>query len=219
MSVHKGSEELKKAWGQFFETVDKPCCCPFCQGLRIYWNGYRERSSSVLEGDQIVYLSDVVCRRVKCANRQCKKSWTLRPPGLMPRRHYQLCVVASAMRQFLFEPHSTLTSVAAAHQCCRRTVGRWLHWLAGIAKPSALIRRLGGIPGTAVFAARDNNRGIGTPARKVFERAGRVFCLLEALGKAGGCKDAPFGGMIEEILSGWDRVVTYRFPAIPELAR
>jgi hypothetical protein len=219
MSVHKGSEELNKAWDQFFETVDKPCCCPFCQGRRIYWNGYRERSASVLDGDRVVYLSEVVCRRVKCANRQCKKSWTLRPPGLMPDRHYQMCVVASAARRFLFDPHSTLSSVAAAHQCCRRTVGRWLRWLAGIAKRSALIRRLGGIPGTAVFAARDNKRGIGTPARKVFERAARVFCLLEAFGKAYGYKDSPFGGMIEEILSGGDRVATYRFPSIPELAR
>jgi len=219
MSVHKGGEELKKAWDQFSQTVDKPCCCPFCQGRRIYWNGYRERSASVLEGDKVVYLSEVVCRRVKCADRQCKKSWTLRPPGLMPGRHYQMCVVASAARQFLFDSHSTLSSVAAAHQCCRRSVGRWLHWIAGIAMPSSLIRRLGGIPATAVFAARDNNRGIGTRARKVFERAARVFCLLEALGRAYGCKDAPFGGMIEEILSGGHRVATCRFPSIPELAR
>lgn len=219
MSLHKGSKEYKESWDYFFESVDKPCCCPFCQGRRIYWNGYRERSASVLEGNRVVYLSEVVCRRVKCADRQCKKSWTLRAPGLMPRRHYQLCVVASAARQFLFDPQSTLTSVAAAHQCCRRTLGRWLRWLAGIAKPSALIRRLGAIPGTAVFAARDNNWGIGTPARKVFERAGRVFCLLEALGRSYGYKDAPFGGMIEEILSDGDRVATYRFPAIPELAR
>ena len=219
MSLHKGTEELNKAWDHFSDTEDKPCSCPFCQGLRIYWNGYRERSSSVLKGERVVYLSDVVCRRVKCANRQCKKSWTLRPPGLMPGRHYQLCVVASAAREFLFEPHSTLTSVAAAHQCCRRTVGRWLHWLAGIAKPSALIRRLGGISSTGVFAARDRSRRIGTPTRRVFERAARVFCLLEALGRACGCKDAPFGGMIEEILSGGDRITTYRFPVIPELAR
>ena len=104
MSVHKGSEELKKAWDQFSQTVEKPCCCPFCQGRRIYWNGYRERSASVLDGDRVVYLSEVVCRRVKCADRQCKRSWTLRPPGLMPDRHYQMCVVASAARRFLFDP-------------------------------------------------------------------------------------------------------------------
>jgi hypothetical protein len=39
------------------------------------------------------------------------------------------------------------------------------------------------------------------------------------LGRAYGYKDSPFGGMIEEILSGWDRVTTYHFPSIPELAR
>ena len=220
MTLHKGSEELKKAWDHFFETVDKPCCCPFCQGRRIYWNGHRERSSSVLEGDRVVYLSDVVCKRVKCANLQCKKSWTLRPLGLMPRRHYQLCVVASAVRQFLFQPRSTLTSVAAAHQCCRRTLGRWLHWIAGIAEPSALIRRLrrlGAVSSIEVFAVRDSSRATGT-ARRVFERAARVFCLLEALGRAYGYKDTPFGRLIGEIISGRERIATYRFPVIPELA-
>jgi len=219
MSLHKGSEEYKESWDQFFETVDKPCCCPFCQGRRIYWNGHRERSSSVMEGDRVVYLSDVLCRRVKCANRQCKKSWTLRPPGLMPRRHYQLCVVASAVRQFLFQSQSTLTSVAAAHQCCRRTLGRWLHWIAGIAKPSALTRRLGDLSDTVVFAVRDNNRATGTRSRKIFERTARVFGLLEALGRAYGYKQIPFARMIERILSGRGRVTPYRFPAIPQLAR
>jgi hypothetical protein len=219
MRVHQGSEELKKAWDQFLETADKPCCCPFCQGRRIYWNGYRERSASVLDGDEVAYLSEVVCRRVKCANRQCKKSWTLRPPGLIPRRHYQLCVVASAMRQFLFQPHSTLTSVAAAHQCCRRTLGRWLHWIAGIAKPSVLIARLKAISSTERFPARDSSLAPGTPARTIFERAARIFCLLETLGRAHGYTDAPFTKLIEEILSHRDRVANYRLPIIPELAR
>lgn len=222
MSLHKGSEEYKESWDCFFETVDKPCCCPFCQGRRIYWNGHRERSSSVMEGDRVVYLSDVLCRRVKCANRQCKKSWTLRPPGLMPRRHYQPCVVASAVRQFLFQSHSTLTSVAAAHQCCRRTLDRWLHWVAGIAKPSALIRRLRrlcDLSVTEVFAVRDNGRARGTRSRKIFERTARVFGLLEALGRAYGYEQSPFARMIERILSGRGRGTPYRFPALPELAR
>jgi len=139
MSLHNGSEKFKELWDRFFETVKKPCHCPFCHGRRIYWNGHRERSASVMEGDRVSYLTDILCRRVKCANPACRKSWTLRPPGLMPRRHYQLCVVASAMKQFLFEPRRTLTAVAAAHQCCRRTVGRWLRSMAGLASP-ALVR-------------------------------------------------------------------------------
>lgn len=176
----------------------------------------------MLKGERVVYLSDAGCRRVKCANQQCKKSWTLRPPGLMPGRHYQLCVVASAARAFLFEPHSTLTSVVAAHPCCRRTVGRWLHWLAGIAKPSSLIRRLrrlGALSRPQVFARRDTSRAMGTRSRKVFERTARVFGLLEALGRAYGYEQSPFARMIESILSGRGRVTPYRFPAIPELAR
>jgi len=96
-----------------------------------------------------------------------------------------------------------------------------LHWIAGIAKPSALIRRLrrlGAISSAEVFAARDSSRATGT-ASKVFERAANVFCLLEALGTGYGYKDTPFGRLIERILSDRDRVTTYRCPAIPELAR
>jgi hypothetical protein len=97
-----------------------------------------------------------------------------------------------------------------------------VHWIAGIAKPSALIRRLrrlGAISSAEVFAARDRSRATGT-ASKVFERAGNLFCLLEALGTGYGYKDTPFGRLIEEILSERERVATYRFAAlIPELAR
>jgi hypothetical protein len=133
MSLHKGGKKFKELCDRFFETVKKPSHCPFCQGLRIYWNGHRERTASVMADDGVVHLTGILCKRVKCANPPCRKSWTLRPPGLMARCHYQICVVASAMRQWLFEPHSTLTAVARAHQCCRRTVGRWLRWIRGIA--------------------------------------------------------------------------------------
>jgi len=134
MSLHNGDGKFKELCDRFFETVKRPHHCPFCRGPRIHWNGHRERSASVMEGDCVRHLTDIFCRRVKCASHVCKKSWTLRPPGLTPRRHYQLCVVASAVRQFVSDCHSTLTAVARAHQCCRRTVGRWLHWVAG---PSA----------------------------------------------------------------------------------
>jgi hypothetical protein len=83
MSLHKGSGKFKEQWKRFFETVKKPHHCPLCRCRRIYWNGSRERSASVLEGDNVSYLTDILCRRVKCAG--CKKSWTLRPPGLMSR--------------------------------------------------------------------------------------------------------------------------------------
>jgi hypothetical protein len=97
-----------------------------------------------------------------------------------------------------------------------------LHWVAGIAKPFALIhrlRRLGDLSGKEVFAVRDNSRAAGTRSKKIFERTARVFGLLEALGRAYGYEQSPFARMIERILSGRDRVTPYRFPAIPELAR
>jgi hypothetical protein len=60
---------------------------------------------------------------------------------------------------------------------------------------------------------------MGTRSRKIFERTARVFCLLEALGRAYGYEKSPLARLIEEILSGRNRVTPYRFPAIPELAR
>jgi hypothetical protein len=223
MSLHKDGEEFKVRCDRFFETVKKPCRCLFCQGRRIYWNGHRGRGASVLEGDEVVYLPDILCKRVKCANPECKKSWTLRPLGLMPRRHYQLCVVASATRQFLFQPRTTLTSVATAHRCCRRTLGRWLHWIGGIAKPSDLIRRWFSVSNkdafTAVFElSRVFKQSVGTK-RKAFQHTARAFCILEALGTLYEYEPPAFRGLIEAVISNRDRVTTYRFPTIPELAR
>ncbi len=221
MNLHQAVGEIKEQWDRFFETVERPCSCIYCQGPRIYWNGQRERTASILIEEEVVYLTDILCKRVKCAG--CKKSWTLRPPGLMPRRHYQLCVVGHGTIKFLFEPHETLTSIAYEHRCCRRTVGRWLNWIAGIAEYSDLIRRLHSVSKEAVLSAglkisemigRTLNTG-----KEVYRRTVQNFCILEALGEAYGYEPPGFRGMIEITISNRDRLTTYHRPFIPELAR
>ncbi|MBW1797354.1 MAG: hypothetical protein JRJ21_02880 [Deltaproteobacteria bacterium] len=223
MNLQEALEKLKKQWRHFFETVKKPRNCIFCEGTRIYWNGQRERTASVLTGDEVVHLTDLLCKRVKCANPECKKSWTLRPPGLMPRRHYQLCVVAHGTKEFLFDPRSTLTSVADEHQCSRRTVGRWLAWISEIAEPANLVRHLFSVSKERAVASGFTisemiRKGVNA-GKKAFQRSTENFCLLEALGTAYGHEPPGFRGMIESAIANRDHITTYRSPFIPELAR
>lgn len=223
MNLQKATEKFKEQWDRCFKTAEKPCSCIFCQGSRIYWNGHRERTVSVVIGDEVVYLTDILYKRVKCANPECKKSWTIRPSGLMPRRHYQLCIVAQATNKFLFDPHSTLTSIADEHCCCRRTVGRWLKWISGIAEPSELIRRLLYLSKepalTTVFKVSEIFRKAANTAKKTFQRTAQILCLLEALGMAHGYEPPGFRGVVEAAISNRDRLTTYLCPLIPELAR
>lgn len=223
MNLHEAVEEFKEECDRFFETVEKPNSCIFCRCSRIYWNGQRERTASVLFGDEVAYLTDILCKRVKCAGPKCKHSWTLRPPGLMPRRHFQLCVVAHGTNKFLFEPRETLTSVADEHQCSRRTVGRWFNWIAGIADPSDLIRRLHSVSKEAALSAGLKisemiTRAVNT-GKEVYQRTAQNFCILEALGEAYRYEPPGFRGVIEAVIANRDRITTYRFPFIPELAR
>ena len=223
MTVQKAMEKFKEQWGRFYETAQKPCCCLFCKGYRVYWNGQRERTASVLIGNEVVYFTDILCKRVKCAEPKCKKSWTLRPPGLIPRRHYQICIVEHATEKFLFDQYATLTSVAGEHQCSRRTVGRWLNWISGIAEPSQLIHRVFHILKEQPFIAilkvsKILKKFVGT-CKKVFRRTAKNFCLLQALGTVCRCEPPGFRGVIEAVICDRDRITTYHSPSIPELAR
>jgi len=222
MSLHEEIDKFKEQWDCYLERIEKPNSCIFCHGDRLYWNGYRERSASVLIGDAVVYLTDILCKRIKCAEPECRRSWTLRPAGLMPKRHYQLCVVAHGVIEFLTDPHETLTSVGEAHCCSRRTIGRWLHWVAGIAKPSNLLSRLYHISKKAALSSLCKVDEIfkKTPNKITFLGTAKNFCFLEALGMTYGYgTQQGFRGMIETAIANRDRITTYCYPFIPELAR
>lgn len=215
MNVQEEAEKLKQQWNQFFEEVKKPCKC-----IKLFWNGRRERTASVLIGDQTVYLIDILCRRTKCS--QCKKSWTIRPEGLMPGWHYQLCVVAHAASRFLFDTDATLSKVADIYQCARRTVGRWLKWIAGIAKPSELIRCLFAISkksmGT-IIKVKDIEKKVAHTGAQPFKRAARNLLILQALARVIGYTGNGFQSMVECAIFNRNGVTTYDDPFIPELAQ
>ena len=220
MNVQEEAKKLKQQWNQFFEEVKKPCECMFCKCMKLFWNGRRERTASVLIGDQTVHLIDILCRRIKCS--QCKKSWTIRPEGLMPGRHYQLCVVAHAASRFLFDSDATLSKVADIYKCARRTVGRWLKWIAGIAKPSELIRRLFAISKESmdrVEKVKDIENKVVHTGAQPFKRAARNLLLLQALARVIGYTGNGFQSMVESAIFNRNGVTTYDDPFIPELAR
>jgi hypothetical protein len=205
MSLGQAPEWLRQRWEEVTERADRPTACVFCGHGRVWWNGFRVRTATVLVASVVVFLNGVRCRRVKCARKGCRRSWTVHPEGVMPRRHYQLSVVAPAMTRHLLEGISQ-ERVAEEHTCSRRTVSRWLHWLGDVAEPGALARRLMEasevpvLPGAAWRAAEN-------------------LCLFEALGAAMGMGSPGLQSVVERVISSRDRVSTYRCPIIPELAR
>jgi len=228
MGLQEVGRKLKEKWQRFFETVKKPVCCVLCQGNKVYWNGSRDRTASVkVEAENesgVVHLTDIACRRVKCGTKGCRRSWTLRPSGLSPRRHYQLCVVASATSEYLFEAKADLTSVGARCSCSRHTVARWLAWESEIAKPSDLQRHLLEVSGEPLVlkerpVADLACKAVDAVGRRILTAAAQVLALLEALGAALGYEPPGLRSVIEAVVNDRDRVTTYASKSIPDFER
>lgn len=216
-------ETLKQEWETFYANAAKPAACIFCDGSPVWWNGWRQRTASVLIDEQVVHVDAVACRLVKCGDSHCGRSWTLRPPGLAPQRHYQLCVVARAASTYLFDPAATEDQIAGSTGCARRTIRRWLGWLAGIASPEDLLRHLleaSDVPQAPLQEVAALERKAGSAARRaVLESAARVLGLLEALGQALGLRPPGLQAVVERVLAGRSRVTTDQSPRILEFAR
>jgi hypothetical protein len=221
MCLPTAARRLKDEWQRFFAKVSRPRRCSCCGAVRIHWNGSRPRKVTVLLEGTTVDLSGIVCRRVRCAS--CCRSWTLRPPGLAPRRQFQLCVVARAVSRYIFEPAASLSSTAAAHGCSPRTVGRWLTWVGGLASPAALQRRIVAVVGSPLLASSREVVDLSRKAPSAVRRrrlslAAQVLVLLEALGQAIGAEPPGLRGVLERVIAGRDRVTTEARPRVPEFA-
>jgi hypothetical protein len=212
VDLPQAARRIKERWDRFFETVRPPAHCLFCEGNRVTWNGSRARTASVLIEDAVVFLGMVLCRRVKCHD--CRRSWTLRPPGLSPRRHYQLDVVAAATSAYAFGETASQERVAARWGCVRRTLARWLGWVAALTDLSTLRRGLQDVAGHPVILPRPDPAP--SPRRTC---AARVLALLEALGMALGVEPPGLRGVLTLVVGDEDRVSTQAFPRIPDFAR
>lgn len=156
--------------------ADRPGPCPVC-GRPAWWNGTRliKRVVVVLAA-ALRWAEQFVRRRARCSDRGCPAgSWTVYEGGSYPHRTFLLSVVAFAVAAMVVGPGATLTGVARECGCDRRSVGRWVHWVAGLATPAELSHG----------CARLDADGLPPPAapRAVdpVARAGAVVGLLDRL--------------------------------------
>jgi hypothetical protein len=228
MNVPEAASRLKQKWNQFATTVNRPDHCIYCKGDMVHYNGFRSRTASVMvEGEthtEVVYLDDITCRRVKCGTAGCRKSWTLRPPGLVSGRHFQLDVVASASSTYLFDEDATRSSVAQTHQCSPRSVARWLAWLALLASPMDLQRHLVDVLDLPLMprlqpVASAARKALSAAKRQMLTRAAQVLLLLEALAMALGYEPPGLRSVVEALGNNRAQVAPDKEPSIPDLAQ
>jgi hypothetical protein len=209
-------------WNAVSDQLERPRWCPYCDGMEILFDGWRIRSASILDEESTVYLPVVRCRRVKC--RGCEVSWTLRPEGLLAHRHYQGCVVSSAVSEYLFEKDATLSAIADRIDCARRTVGRWVVWISALAEPSALSARVVEASGVPVVppvppVAREAAKCASMLTRQVLATAALVLGLLGVLGEALGCEPPALSSVLKRFVGERSRAWTGAQCSIPEFAR
>lgn len=213
--------QILQGFVEFFRKAPLPDICIHCEGEHVVRNGSAVRSASVLVEDEVVHLPEIPCRRVKC--RDCRRSWRQRPPGLMPHRHYQLCVVAEGVSHHLFDGDATLEDTARRCRCSRWTVSRWLGWLGKIANPADLQARLVEVTGTPVVGlvcgvAALGGKAATEAARQALTQAARVLCLIEAIGTAIGLEPPGLRSVLLRVIGDRARHTTYASPCIPEFA-
>jgi len=189
MDLIKIREGLAATFEAFSRSVARPCECEHCGAARaLWWNGFGVRSASLWVGERIVYVPRIRLRRVRCP--VCRRSSILWPPGLLARRHYQMCVVSHALAQLCGQQVNE-QRVADGIGCARRTVGRWLRFVATVAAPAQLLRRLLEASSEPLLPpltwARERLCAVRDAARRaLLTQAAEVLGLLFALAGARG---------------------------------
>ena len=118
----------------------RPGQCVFCDGARVWFNGWRQVwITRLVDGRPHRPADGVPLQRVRCARRECGRSWTLRPPWLYPHRSLEPDLAEIAALKYLLDPRATYVSVAAAVACSWITVWRWVGWIAALGTPAALL--------------------------------------------------------------------------------
>jgi hypothetical protein len=107
---------------------EKPNECQFCDGSRIWFNGWRcVFSVTLLDGIPYRFDDGLFLQRVVCA--ACHKSWALRPAFLYPHRTFEPDIVEGAAFAYLSNPAATYEETAKDYACSPRSVWRWVSWL------------------------------------------------------------------------------------------
>jgi hypothetical protein len=174
------------------ERPARPAQCAFCDGDRVWFNGWRRVLVTLLVDGQPYRPTDwIALQRVRCARPACRRSWTLRPPWLYPHRSLEPDLAEAAALTYLLGPTATYGLVARQFGCAWVTVWRWVGWLAALVAPAALLAeaaRLGAgdgatpsaFPRTVPAAARARSAA----RAHVVERAAQVLVALALLHRA-----------------------------------
>lgn len=219
MSPAEAVAGLRRRWEAFAENVERPVACVHCRHGVVWWNGYRTRTATVLVMNVVEYLVGIRCRRVCCGSKACGRSWTLRPEGMTPRRHFQLSVVAEAMSEYVLGGESSHEQLGGRYGCSRWTVSQWLQWVNGVANPSVVAKLVLDSSDEPVLPRVEVLRRRWERVQSRVRRAAENLALLEALASARGLAPPGLSSVVESLLRGRDRVTTYVSPAIPELSR
>ena len=222
MTLSRLADRLKQHFARLIERVALPTHCIRCRGTRLGWKDRsRTRSATVLHGGRGIHLDEIPILRVLCLD--CDKSWTLQPPGVLPRKHYQPCVAAQAVGRVVAEPGASQRQVAEEVGCSRRQVGRWLDWVGSLATPDDLQARVVEEADAPVVVdqpplARRCRQAYTAARQAALERAARVLALLEVLGCVWGLEPPGLRGVLVHLSEGWRALSSYAAPAIPLLA-
>jgi hypothetical protein len=136
---------------------DRPRACPFCDGARVWFDGWRLVSSIVFADGKTHRFDDGLwLQRTVCA--ACDRSWTLLPSFLYPSRFFEPDVVEAAGFSYLSESGATYEKVGQAFGCSASTVWRWVGWIAGLLAARPLLaeaERLSGAGQSAALMPRE----------------------------------------------------------------
>jgi hypothetical protein len=151
-----GFKKYQETTGPGRGRPERPRACPFCDGERVWFDGWRQVFAVVLaDGMPHRFAEGLWIKRACCGD--CGTSWPLRPSFLYPHRSLEPDVAEAAALAYLSEAGATYAQVAADHGCSARSVWRWVGWIAGLVAVGELLaeaERLSGAGQAAALAPR-----------------------------------------------------------------
>jgi len=160
------------------ERAERPPACRRCSG-RSWWNGWRVVFPTVAAAVAgLVERWELPVPRAKCSS--CKHGFTCYPPGIYPRRQYQLDVVAAVAAAVALGAQPLARAAGAAHASAT-SARRWTAWVASLSRPRELLAVAARLDPDAPAGAGLSIHPAGEARRSC---AARVLAALEHVGAA-----------------------------------
>ena len=162
----------------------RPKACVFCAGGLVF-NGFSIRSASMIVDDDVRYIPEILQRRLLC--KRCNTRVLLRPPELLPRVHYQACVLTSAVVELA--QGATTVDVAEHHGCDRRSVRRFVARIAATGEPHVVASEVAAVvdePVIPKIELAERAFPLAPATMRDLRCAHALLVLVEALGSARG---------------------------------